>query len=201
MSNLFISLIGFTEESFKVYQANIRKFNFENQKKLRENKEFDEQYMKDQNLKSHQTLSFYLPHEFGGCGAPFFEKEKYDMFNIFHEDKDLAIIKPRWTIKQEFKVDLPPNSKLDEQNDDEVDLLEEPYSAGAQRISSQLSIERRPSISTKEGQLDFARKNFCKTVINDFEKDEVPALDARIDELRKELEKEKGAYEEIEKKK
>lgn len=72
--------------------------------------------------KYHKTLNFYLPHEFGGCGAPYFEKEKYDMFNIFHEDKDLAIIKPRWTTKAEFKVDLPLNTKLDEQREDEDEL-------------------------------------------------------------------------------
>lgn len=138
ITSLFTSIfftVGFTEESFKVYQENIRLYNFENQKKLRECKDFEEQHLKD-DLKYHKTLSFYLPHEFGGCGAPYIEKEKYDMFNIYHEDKDLAIIKPRWTVKPEFKVDLPANSKLDEQNDDEVDLMEEPYSAGAQRISS-----------------------------------------------------------------
>ena len=24
-------------------------------------------------IKNHPTLNFYLPHEFGGCGAPFYE--------------------------------------------------------------------------------------------------------------------------------
>lgn len=78
--------------------------------------------MKDQELKKHRTLNFYLPHEFGGCGAPYLEKEKYDLFNIYHEDKDLAIIKPRWTVKHEFKVDIPENPKLNEPNEDDEEI-------------------------------------------------------------------------------
>ena len=60
-----------------------------------------------------------------------------------------------------------------------------------------------PSSSSFNGPLLEASKTVAPRlmVINDFEKGEVPALDARIDELRKELEKEKGAYEEIERKK
>lgn len=36
------------------------------------------------------------------------------MFNIFTNDMDLAIIKPRQTTKQEFKIELPKNKALDE---------------------------------------------------------------------------------------
>lgn len=35
------------------------------------------------------------------------------MFNIFTPDMDLAVIKPRWTNKHEFSVDLPKNTLLD----------------------------------------------------------------------------------------
>lgn len=120
---------GFNEESFKIYQQKIRKYASENLVKLRQDKEFEENCLNDQELKWHPTLNFYMPHELGGCGAPYFEKEKYELFNIFHEDKDLAIVKPRWTMKQEFKVDLPPNTKLDEQREDE-DEIARPDSSG-----------------------------------------------------------------------
>ena len=164
---------------------------------MRQDKEFDDRYLKDQDLKKHTTINFYLPHEFGGCGAPYFEKDKYDLFNIFHEDKDLAIIKPRWTVKQEFKVDLPPNSRLDEQNEEEEEILEEPYS-GVQRLSSQVSLgDKKPSISTKEGQLEFARKYFPKTVMIDFEKNRLPELSARIEELKKVLKNERDKHDKV----
>ena len=120
---------GFNEESFKIYQQKIRKYASENLVKLRQDKEFEENCLNDLELKWHPTLNFYMPHELGGCGAPYFEKEKYELFNIFHEDKDLAIVKPRWTMKQEFKVDLPPNTKLDEQREDE-DEIARPDSSG-----------------------------------------------------------------------
>lgn len=108
--------IGFNEESFKVYQQKIRKYNFEHQMSLRSDEQFENSpsHNNDNYLKIHQTLNFYLPHEFGGCGAPFFEKQKYDLFNIFTDEMDLAIIKPRWTVKHDFRVELPRNSKLDQ---------------------------------------------------------------------------------------
>jgi hypothetical protein len=118
-----------TKNPSKYTNKKIRKYASENLVKLRQDKEFEENCLNDQELKWHPTLNFYMPHELGGCGAPYFEKEKYELFNIFHEDKDLAIVKPRWTMKQEFKVDLPPNTKLDEQREDE-DEIARPDSSG-----------------------------------------------------------------------
>lgn len=68
----------------------------------------------DEDLKWHPTLNFYLPHEFGGCGAPFYEKPKYNLFNIYTPEHDLAIIRPKWTHTHDFKIDLPRNTKLDD---------------------------------------------------------------------------------------
>jgi len=62
-----------------------------------------------------------LPHEFGGVGNPYFENDLYRLFNIYTPDMDLAIIKPRYTTKNEFKVDLPPNKYLDAQMEDNED--------------------------------------------------------------------------------
>ena len=76
----------------------------------------------------HKKINFYLPHEFGGVGSPYFENDLYRLFNIYTPDMDLAIIKPRYTTKNEFKVDLPPNKYLDaqmEDNDDEASDDEE----------------------------------------------------------------------------
>jgi len=35
------------------------------------------------------------------------------MFNVYTPEKDLAVIKPHWTNKNEFKVELPRNVSLD----------------------------------------------------------------------------------------
>lgn len=42
---------------------------------------------------------------------------------------DLAIIKPRWTVKHDFRVELPRNSKLDELAEEIDDQLDEPSSS------------------------------------------------------------------------
>ena len=55
-------------------------------------------------------MNFYLPHECGGFGEPFFEKHLYDKFNIYKDNANLAIIKPKYTTKNEFIVDLPQNN-------------------------------------------------------------------------------------------
>jgi hypothetical protein len=56
-----------------------------------------------------------LPHEFGGLGDPFYENEKYGLFNVYKDKHDLAIIKPRHTTKQEFNVELKKNDALDDE--------------------------------------------------------------------------------------
>ena len=61
----------------------------------------------------HEKINFYLPHEFGGVGNPHFEHELYKLFNIYTPEMDLAIIKPRYTTKNEFKIELPLNKLLD----------------------------------------------------------------------------------------
>ena len=42
-------------------------------------------------------------------------QELYGLFNIFTKDMDLAVIKPRWTTKHDFKVELPKNKMLEEE--------------------------------------------------------------------------------------
>ena len=58
-----------------------------------------------------------MPHEFGGAGAPY-EKQLYQYFNHFEPENDLAIIKPKFTTKNEFKVELPSNKYLEAPEDD-----------------------------------------------------------------------------------
>ena len=60
-------------------------------------------------------MNFYLPHEFGGLGDPFYENEKYGLFNVYKDKHDLAVIKPRHTTKQEFNVELKKNDALDDE--------------------------------------------------------------------------------------
>lgn len=62
--------IGFTEESFKEYQKKVTKFSEDNLKKIKEDKEFEKEVLMDENLQ-HYHINFYLPHEFGGCGAAY----------------------------------------------------------------------------------------------------------------------------------
>jgi len=105
----------------------------------------------------HWPLNFVLPHELGGCGLPHFEAEKdvYGLFNIFASDAraDLAVIEPRWTTKDEFKVTLVKNKALEYDNLEDVEV-EEPYSA-LPRTSSNVVREsgetkvRKPAIFSK----------------------------------------------------
>jgi hypothetical protein len=67
--------------------------------------------LNDQNEKKHSQINFYLPHDFGGAGDPI-NQELYGYFNIFKKDMDLAIIKPGWSTQQEFKIEIPQNSKF-----------------------------------------------------------------------------------------
>jgi hypothetical protein len=68
----------------------------------------------------HSKINFYLPHEFGGAGDPI-QDNMYGYFNIYTPDMDLAIIKPRWTTRQEFKVELPQNPRLVEAEEQLMD--------------------------------------------------------------------------------
>jgi hypothetical protein len=93
-------------------------------------------------------LNFYLPHECGGFGEPFYEKHLYDNFNIYSDKMDLAIIKPKYTTKNEFKVDLPKNEYLDEL--DEENEGEQAIDGGAtQQPAPSLALRNRVSVSTK----------------------------------------------------
>jgi len=71
---------------------------------------------------------------------------------------DLAKIKPRWTVKHEFKVELPKNSQLDETM---LDQMEE------EDIDNNRE-EPLPSLVTTADKLSFAA-GFQKTVLDEFE--------------------------------
>ena len=61
---------------------------------------------------------------------------------------DLAIIKPKYTTKNEFKVDLPKNEYLDEL--DEENEGEQAIDGGAMAPPlSNLALRNRVSVSTK----------------------------------------------------
>lgn len=72
------------------------------------------------------------------------------MFNIYTETNDLAIIKPRWTTINEFKVDLPRNQLLDALEDDEID-----EDLNFNNMDS-LKMKRKHSIATQEQRLSHA---------------------------------------------
>ena len=67
LTNFFI---GFQEDSFREYQKKVLKYAEENLSDLKANEEFEKTVLEDYSLKAHNTLNFYLPHEFGGCGEP-----------------------------------------------------------------------------------------------------------------------------------
>lgn len=121
----------------------------------------------------HKSLNFVLPHELGGCGAPYFEAEKdtYGLFNIFAAGADLAVIEPRWTTKDEFKVKLPSNKALDYDPCMEDVEAEEPYSALPRTPGMRESFlslgekKNKPAIFSKQQQEDFARRYFERTII------------------------------------
>jgi hypothetical protein len=87
---------------------------------LQTNKVYEDKVLNDQNQKMHSKINFYLPHEFGGAGDPI-QDNMYGYFNIYTPDMDLAIIKPRWTTRQEFKVELPQNPRLVEAEEQLMD--------------------------------------------------------------------------------
>lgn len=61
---------GFTEESYKVYAQKVIKFADAHIQELADHEEFEKKMIDDDGRKEHGTLNFYMPHEFGGCGAP-----------------------------------------------------------------------------------------------------------------------------------
>ena len=77
--------------------------------------------LQDGGSKHHHPINFYLPHEFGGAGQPC--TTLYSKFNVYKPEDDLAIIKPVWTQRHDFQVDLPQNKDLgvleDSDNEDE----------------------------------------------------------------------------------
>lgn len=82
------------------------KYSEQHLKELQTDEKFEKNILNDQDMKDHSKINFYLPHEFGGAGEPYNEN-LYGYFNAYTPDMDLAIIKPRWTYRQEFKVELP----------------------------------------------------------------------------------------------
>jgi hypothetical protein len=159
----------------------------------------DEQHAEETTV-YHKSLNFVLPHELGGCGSAFFEPEKdiYNLFNVFAEKGDLAVIEPRWTTKDEFKVKLPRNKALDEPLEDVE--AEEPYSA-LPRTSSMVresivsdNRPRKPAIFSKQGQEDYARRCFPRPITADFEQHELPDLTKRVAEAKEAYEREQKSH-------
>lgn len=74
----------------------------------------------------------------------------YGKFNVFTDKDDLATIKPRWTTQNEFRVDLPRNQGLDE---DELDNYGAP-----------VMMKKQSSIYTLEDRVEFSA-NFQNTIL------------------------------------
>jgi len=108
-----------------------------------EDKEFEKNVLEDP-AKDHKQLNFYLPHEFGGCGTAY-QEDLYGKFNVYTENNDLATIKPRWTTQNEFRVDLPRNKLLDEDDDDISDVL-----------PTLTMIKKQSSISTHDQRVTYS---------------------------------------------
>lgn len=148
---------GFNEETFRHYQAKMKQNDEKYGANLAEEETLmnmlsggDDQHPEEKDL-YHKSLNFVLPHELGGCGSAYFEPEKdiYGLFNIFAAGADLAVIEPRWTTKDEFKVKLPRNKALDEPLEEDV-AAEEPYSALPRANRESLGeMARKPAIYHK----------------------------------------------------
>jgi hypothetical protein len=93
---------GFDENTWKCYQEQVIK-RAEELEKLK-NSDFFKRRLDDKQLKTHPSLNFVLPHEFGGLGDPI--DAKYQQINTFPASMDLPVIKPRTTManKNEFNV-------------------------------------------------------------------------------------------------
>lgn len=133
--------------------------------------DYEKRVLDDDSLKQHNKINFYLPHELGGAGEPL-NQEMYGLFNIYTPDMDLAVIKPKWTTKHDFKVDLPKNKMLEEEQFDPQ--LEEPGSS-LLRPESVQPLKKLPSISTPLEKLMHAKK-FEKVVLKEFEEHRLPDL-------------------------
>lgn len=110
----------------------------------------------------HRQLNFKLPHEFGGCGTAY-QDQLYGKFNIYTENNDLAPIKPRWTTQNEFRVDLPRNPALD---DDDFDLSD----------ALPIMMKKQSSISTHDARIEYSA-NFQNTILQEFDKQQLPDLE------------------------
>ena len=106
---------------------------------------------------------------------------------------DLAVIKPRWTTKHDFKVDLPKNKMLEEEQFDPQ--LEEPGSS-LLRPDSAPPLQKLPSISTPLEKLMHA-KRFEKVVLREFEENRLPDLKQTLQDKKKELEEEKRKFKKV----
>lgn len=102
-----------------MYQKKVNQYAEQNLKELISNKDFEEKVLNNNQI-MHSKINFYLPHEFGGAGEPI-QDNLYGYFNVYTPDMDLAIIKPRWTTRQEFKVELPQNPRLVEAEEQLLD--------------------------------------------------------------------------------
>lgn len=137
-------------------------------KTIMEDQEFERNVLEDNNAKIHKPLNFYLPHEFGGCGTAY-QQDLYGKFNVYTENHDLATIKPRWTTQNEFRVELPRNDLLDEDEDDiQPDAL-----------LTTAAAKKQSSIGTHDERMKYCHK-FQNKILEEFYKNELPDLEEQL---------------------
>ena len=95
---------------------------------------------------------------------------------------DLAIIKPRWTYRQEFKVELPQNPLIVDAEDQDID-----HDLSLPQLTPQL-------------QLEYS-KRFEETILNNWINQEKPELEAEIERKEKEFQDESRKYDSVHKQK
>lgn len=100
----------------------------------------------------------------------------YGYFNVYTPDMDLAIIKPRWTYRQEFKVELPQN----------------PLLVDAEELQDQDSVSTLPQL-TPALQLDYSNR-FEESILANWLSNEKPDLEAELERKEKEFQEESRKY-------
>ena len=79
----------------------------------------------------------------------------------------MAIIKPRWTTKHEFKVDLPQNNELEDHPEDAL-----------------ADIKKIPSLVSNQDKIEYSRK-FNNELLENWERDELPSLQEKLEQAKK----------------
>ena len=87
----------------------------------------------------------------------------YGAFNIYTSEMDLAVIKPRWTTKHEFKVDLPQNQSLEDNPEEGL-----------------TDLRKIPSLVSNHDKMLFSMR-FRNDVLEDWERDELPKLKEELE--------------------